>query len=128
MLRHATGWPGPPGKAMARTAVVGLEDRRSRTPDDRKEPTVRNSHRASWRVLLAVLVLVAGSSWLPVSAQPAATFDSFRDRVVPGELVPGAARFGPTAQSPPVAEAFKGGDRVGYAYLHTQFAHAAGYS
>lgn len=75
-----------------------------------------------------MLILVAGASWLPARAQPAATFDSFRDRVVPGELVPGADRFGSTGQSPPVAEAFKGGDRVGYAYLNTQFVDAAGYS
>src|SRR3546814_20796779 len=107
MLRHATGWPGPPGKAMARTAVVGLEDRRSRTPDDRKEPTVRNPSRASWRVLLAVLVLVAGASWLPARAPPAVTFASFRDRVVPGALVPGSDRPGPPGQPPPVAPVFK---------------------
>ena len=89
---------------------------------------MRQLPRAAWRVLLALAILVAGSPWLPARAQAAASFDTFAARVAPGDLVPGADRFGPAGPSPPVAEAFKGGERIGYAYLNTQFVDAAGYS
>lgn len=81
----------------------------------------------SWRVVLA-LVLFAAFSWLPASAQKAATFDTFVNQVVPGEVVPGADRFGPTQQSPPVAQVFRGDELVGYAYLNSQYVNADGYS
>lgn len=80
-----------------------------------------------WRAVLA-LVLLAALSWLPANAQTAATFDTFVDQVAPGELVPGADRFGPTGQSPPVAQVFRGDELVGYAYLNSQYVNADGYS
>jgi NosR/NirI family nitrous oxide reductase transcriptional regulator len=74
------------------------------------------------------MMLVAAFPWQAARAESGATFDTFADRVAPGDLVPGADRFGPTRQSPPVAEVFKGGQRVGYAYLNSQFVNATGYS
>src|SRR5690606_21326487 len=67
-------------------------------------------------------------SWQPVGAQPAATFDTFVDQVAPADLVPGADRFGPTRQSPPVAQVFRGDQLVGYAYLNSQYVNSDGYS
>ncbi|QOY63729.1 regulatory protein NosR [Lysobacter sp. H21R4] len=80
----------------------------------------------SWSVVLA-LVLLAAAPWFPASAQPA-TFDTFASQVSPGEVVPGADRFGPTQQSPPVAQVFRGDQLVGYAYLNSQYVNADGYS
>ncbi|MEN1956781.1 4Fe-4S binding protein [Luteimonas sp. MJ145] len=81
----------------------------------------------AWRVVLAMVLLTA-MSWLPAVAQSAATFDTFVNQVTPGELVPGADRFGPTRESPPVAQVFRGDQLAGYAYLNTQYVNANGYS
>ena len=81
----------------------------------------------AWRWVLALLLL-AVVPWQPAGAQSAATFDTFVDQVTPGDLVPGADRFGPTGQSPPVAPVFRGDQLVGYAYLNSQYVDADGYS
>ena len=81
----------------------------------------------AWRVFFAIIVLGV-MSWQPAGAQPAATFDTFVGQVAPGDLVPGADRFGPTQQSPPVAQVFRGDQLVGYAYLNSQYVNANGYS
>lgn len=80
-----------------------------------------------WQVVLTVFLLAA-LSWQPACADSAATFDTYVNQVAPGELVPGADRFGPTQQSPPVAQVFKGDQLVGYAYLNSQYVNADGYS
>lgn len=81
----------------------------------------------AWRAVIAFILLVA-FSWLPAGAQSPETFDTFVNQVAPGELVPGADRFGPTQQSPPVAQVFQGDELVGYAYLNSQYVNADGYS
>lgn len=73
-------------------------------------------------------MLLASLSWQPAAADPVATFDTFVKKVVPGDLVPGADRFGPTQQSPPVAQVFQGDQLVGYAYLNSAYVNADGYS
>ncbi|MEN1941890.1 4Fe-4S binding protein [Luteimonas sp. MJ174] len=80
-----------------------------------------------WRVVFATILLCA-MSWLPAAAQSAATFDTFVNQVTPTDLVPGADRFGPTQQTPPVAQVFRGDQLVGYAYLNSQYVNSAGYS
>jgi NosR/NirI family nitrous oxide reductase transcriptional regulator len=81
----------------------------------------------AWRALLALILLVLASS-VPAHAQPAATLETFVDKVAPGELVPGADRFGPTQATPPVARVFRGDQLVGYAYLNSQYVNTSGYS
>ncbi len=81
----------------------------------------------TWRAIFAA-ILIAMLAWQPVGAQQAATFDTFVNEVAPGDLVPGADRFGPTRPSPPVAQVFKGDQLVGYAYLNSQYVDTAGYS
>ena len=88
---------------------------------------MRKPTNLPWRALLALFVVVA-TCWLPAHAQSAATFDTFVDKVAPGELVPGADRFGPTQATPPVARVFRGDRLVGYAYLNSQYVNASGYS
>ena len=79
------------------------------------------------QVVLAVF-LFAVLPWQSAAAQSPATFDTFVNQVAAGDLVPGADRFGPTQQSPPVAPVFKGDQLVGYAYLNSQYVNADGYS
>ncbi|HRO58679.1 MAG TPA: FMN-binding protein, partial [Burkholderiaceae bacterium] len=53
----------------------------------------------------------------------------FLPQVSVTELVPGADRFGPVADSPvPVAPAYVGDRVVGYAFLNSQFVNTDGYS
>ena len=82
---------------------------------------------ATWRVMVAIFLLCV-MSWQPADAQSAATFDTFVNQVAPGDLVPGADRFGPTQQSPPVAQVFRGDQLAGYAYLNSQYVNSTGYS
>lgn len=82
---------------------------------------------AAWRVVLAIFLLCA-MSWQSADAQSSATFDTFVNQVAPGDLVPGADRFGPTQQSPPVAQVFRGDQLVGYAFLNSQYVNSTGYS
>ena len=81
----------------------------------------------AWRIVFAIILFCA-LSWRPAGAQSPATFDTFVSRVAPGDLVPGADRFGPTQLTPPVAQVFRGDQVVGYAYLNTQYVNADGYS
>ena len=48
--------------------------------------------------------------------------------VEPGDLVPGADRFGPVEGVPPRAQAFEGSTLKGYVFLNTDIAGAVGYS
>ena len=88
---------------------------------------MRDPTGVAWRVVFAI-ILLAALSWQPAAAQSAETFDTFANKVDPAELVPGADRFGPTQQSPPVAQVFKGDQLVGYAYLNSQYVNSIGYS
>ena len=88
---------------------------------------MRHPTCVAWRVVLSILLL-ACLSFQVAAAEPAATFDTFANKVSPGDLVPGADRFGPTQQSPPVAQVFQGDTLVGYAYLNSQFVNSTGYS
>src|SRR5690606_20857436 len=87
------------------------------------------SDPAGQRWLTACTILLLGFMlWQPAGAQPAKTFDTFAGQVAPGDLVPGADRFGPTQASPPVAQVFRGDQLVGYAYLNSQYVNTTGYS
>jgi NosR/NirI family nitrous oxide reductase transcriptional regulator len=46
----------------------------------------------------------------------------------PGDFFPGADRFGAPEGTPAIVPVLKGRDRVGFAYLNTDFANATGYS
>ncbi|NLG59090.1 MAG: regulatory protein NosR [Gammaproteobacteria bacterium] len=79
-------------------------------------------------MIIAIILLIGVVSWQTAGAQRGATFDTFASQVAPGDLVPGADRFGPTGESPPVAQVFRGDQLVGYAYLNSQYVNADGYS
>src|SRR5690554_3650873 len=52
----------------------------------------------AWRVVIAIILSLGVVSWQTAGAQRGATFDTFVGQVAPGDLVPGADRFGPTQQ------------------------------
>ncbi len=73
-------------------------------------------------LLLALLVHAAGE------ARAAVKLGSALAAVEPGDLVPGADRFGPVEGAPPRAQALEGSTLKGYVFLNTDIAGAVGYS
>ncbi|MCD6674610.1 MAG: NosR/NirI family protein [Burkholderiaceae bacterium] len=57
-----------------------------------------------------------------------ALLDSFLARLSAADVFPGADRFGPVQGSPPVAPVFRGNERVGFAWLNSDFVDSRGYS
>ena len=82
------------------------------------------AHRARgfWAIFLAAIALGA-----PAAAGAQALIQYLAD-VQPSELIEGADAFGPARTDPPVAPILAGGERVGYAFLNTDFSQAIGYS
>jgi NosR/NirI family nitrous oxide reductase transcriptional regulator len=79
---------------------------------------------AVWATLLWVAAACS-----PVFAQNRpALLDSFLSRLTAADVLPGADRFGPVQGSPPVAPVFRGNERVGFAYLNSDFVDSRGYS
>jgi NosR/NirI family nitrous oxide reductase transcriptional regulator len=78
-------------------------------------------------LLFLVFALLAGA---PVAraATDAQNLGSFLAKVTPGEIVPGADRFGAVRESPVVAPAFRGAKLLGHVYLNAQYVDANGYS
>jgi len=52
----------------------------------------------------------------------------FLPKAQPFDLLPGADRFGSLEGDPPVVPLYKGNERLGYAYLNSDFANSTGYS
>ncbi|MBX6324265.1 MAG: FMN-binding protein, partial [Rhodospirillaceae bacterium] len=52
----------------------------------------------------------------------------FLAKVAPGDLIPGADRFGPPEGAPPVAPVFQGDKLLGFAYLNSDVVDSTGYS
>jgi len=86
-----------------------------------------NRWRLARAVAWAALLWIAASA--PVFAQnESALLDSFLSRLSPAEVFPGADRFGPVHGGTPVAAVFRGNERVGFAYLDSDFVDTRGYS
>jgi len=52
----------------------------------------------------------------------------FLEEATPGEAFPGADRLGDALGDPPVAEAFKGDESIGYVFLNSDFVDSTGYA
>lgn len=74
-------------------------------------------------LLLLSTILLA----LPIAAQ-ARTLGEFLTEVEPSELIDGADAFGEVQTNPSVAPILNNGERVGYAFLNTDYSQAIGYS
>lgn len=96
-----------------------------------------------WRLVRTLLALaLMGSIGSPAAAQP--YLADYLDRLPPGELVPGAERFGPVAGDPPAAPAYgrRGeeegqddeedeqdeGELLGYLFMNSDVVDSYGYS
>ena len=75
--------------------------------------------------VLIFLLLLAG---VLHNACAAVDLGSALATVEPGDLVPGADRFGPVEGAPPRAEALEGSTLRGYVFLNTDLVGAVGYS
>ena len=74
--------------------------------------------------LLFLLLLAVGAP----GARAAVDLGSALATVEPGDLVPGADRFGPVEGTPPRAQALEGSTLRGYVFLNTDVVGAVGYS
>jgi NosR/NirI family nitrous oxide reductase transcriptional regulator len=61
-------------------------------------------------------------------AVAAGKVQDFLSKAQPGELIPGADRFGPAQGDPPLIPAYRGDRLLGYVYLNSDFTSAVGYS
>src|SRR5690606_761086 len=81
-------------------------------------------------VLVALWLALACAAALaqPSAAQKAPLLDSFLAKLPAADVFPGADRSGPVPGSPPVAPVFRGQERVGFAFLTSDFVDTEGYS
>ena len=77
-------------------------------------------------VLLGLTAPAAAQS--AVAQKPSGVLAGFLAKVPPAEVVPGADRFGPVRESPPVVPAYRGDTLLGHAYLNSQYVDTNGYS
>ncbi len=77
-----------------------------------------------YRSVVVILLLLISS--VPVHAQ--GRLAEMLRNVAPGEVVPGADRFGPPEGKPPVARAFAGDRLLGYVHLNSDVVSSTGYS
>ena len=79
-------------------------------------------------LLALILMLASVLASFPAHARDTG-LDSFLPGLEPGQLVPGADRFGDIVTSPAVvAPAYRGDELLGYVFLNSQYVDTAGYS
>ncbi|MGQ3487511.1 4Fe-4S binding protein [Roseovarius pacificus] len=78
-------------------------------------------------LLIAGLMIATGAA--PARAQATASvLTQFIDDIAPGELVEGADAFGPVREDIPVAPLLQGDQRIGWAFIASDFVGTTGYS
>ena len=78
-------------------------------------------------LLIAGLMIATGAA--PARAQATASvLTKFIDDIAPGELVEGADAFGPVREDIPVAPQLHGEQRIGWAFIASDFVGTTGYS
>ncbi|WP_297771693.1 NosR/NirI family protein [uncultured Roseovarius sp.] len=82
--------------------------------------------------LVGAVLLIAGAALLgaqPASAQPVTSvLSQLIDDVTPGDLVDGADGFGQIRDDIPVAPLMRGGERIGWTFIASDFVGTTGYS
>ncbi len=80
--------------------------------------------------IYAFVGILAVFSWFAMlgAAAAAGRLSDYLGKVEPYELVAGANRLGPPQGDPPLAEAYRDNERLGFVYLNSDFANATGYS
>ncbi len=86
----------------------------------------------SFTILMAGLLIVGimiATGAAPARAQATASvLTQFIDDIAPGELVEGADAFGPVREDIPVAPLLQGDQRIGWAFIASDFVGTTGYS
>jgi NosR/NirI family nitrous oxide reductase transcriptional regulator len=77
---------------------------------------------------LSVALVLFGVFWHAQFASAAGRVQEFIGKAAPAELVPGADSFGAPEGDPPLVPVVRGGERIGYVFLNSDFANAVGYS
>ncbi|YBV96521.1 NosR/NirI family protein [Phyllobacteriaceae bacterium JZ32] len=92
----------------------------------------RTPHPVAGRPGLSwLLFLLLAAGFLILSSYASARAGGLPDylgKVQPGDLIPGADRFGAVEGEPPLAPVYKGGELAGYAFLNSDFTNSVGYS
>jgi NosR/NirI family nitrous oxide reductase transcriptional regulator len=89
---------------------------------------VRRTAAALARLLSLLLVIVGALGMHPAAAGGPSRLPEFLKTLQPGDIFPGADRFGPIDGEPPAAPAYAGDRLLGYVYLNIDVANATGYS
>lgn len=80
------------------------------------------------RLLRAVILLALCCSFHIDAAHAASRLVELIAKVQPGDIIPGADRFGAPQGEPPLIPVLRGNEQLGFAYLNSDFANAVGYS
>lgn len=83
---------------------------------------------ASWLAGLVATICLMLALTLGAAPSKAASLVDFLGKAAPSDLVPGADAYGPIRDDMPAAPALKGGSRIGWVFLNTDFVPATGYS
>lgn len=78
--------------------------------------------------LLLSGLMVAAALLAAMPARGADSLAGFLEQVPPGELFAGADSYGAPEGEPPVAPVLRAGERIGYAFLNSDFFSSVGYS
>lgn len=79
-------------------------------------------------LVLALVVAVCAPVLSAVPANADTVLAHYLDKVAPADIVPGADSYGDIRGDVPVAPVLKGGERVGWAFITSDFVPTAGYS
>ena len=85
-------------------------------------------YRAFSAVCLLLVVLVLSASAIPAQARTGPVIAHYIKKVPAGELVAGATAYGPMEKDLPVVPILKGHERIGYAFITSDFVSTTGYS
>ncbi len=94
-------------------------------------PKTVHSHITTFLILLLVVASLAALAVLmaqPVRAQAGSVLAQYISEVAAADLVEGADAFGPVRDDVPVAPLLKGGERIGWAFITSDYVGTTGYS
>lgn len=78
--------------------------------------------------LVRALTVLCIALFVAFQSMAAGQLSEKLQKVQPGEIFPGATRFGEPTGDPPIAPIFRGGELLGYAFLNSDVTSSVGYS
>lgn len=89
---------------------------------------MERAKKVSWLAGILAAFCLALTMVFATTPTSAASLTDFIGKVAPSDLVPGADAYGPIRSDMPAAPALKGGTRIGWVFLNTDFVPTTGYS